>query len=152
MKPDLIDEGNQQSKVVERPGWSSLVVAASYVEDEAAIVGQGAVDLASERQEPLDIFIFVLIAVFFLEVKCIRRRRYNQIQGACRDGTEDIKGVAQISCPVTRPKVGIPLYEMRGMVGPCFGAETALCVERRKLLMGLDMRFRRHRYRHSNAR
>ena len=59
--------------MIDRLGRRPRIVAASNVQDKAAVSAQDSFNFGRKRQEPLDVVFLVLIAVFFLEVKGVWR-------------------------------------------------------------------------------
>jgi hypothetical protein len=82
IKSDLLHESDEKLKMVQRPRGSSLVVAATDIENETSIIGKYPVNLPREGQKPLDIPGFRLVPVFLFEMQRVWRRGHNQIYGS----------------------------------------------------------------------
>jgi len=58
VKVDFLDQCDQKFEMVDGPGWGASIVAASDVQDEAAVVTKNPVNFFGERNEPFDVILF----------------------------------------------------------------------------------------------
>ena len=69
MESDFFHQSNKQLEVVNGTCGCTLIVASADVQDEAAVFAEDALNLLCKRQKPLNIVVFMLIAVCFFEVQ-----------------------------------------------------------------------------------
>src|SRR6266540_6250172 len=103
IKSDFLDKRDQQLEMIERPRGTARLVAAADVEDETSVLPQDPFDLPGKRKHPLNVALLIDVAIFLLEVECVRRRRNDRIDAVVREHTQDCKRVGGICGSQIRP-------------------------------------------------
>jgi hypothetical protein len=90
VKAELFHESDHELEVVQRARGFPRIPATPDVQDETTVIGEHAVNLSRERQEPIDVVAFADVAVRLLEVEGVRRRSKDKIDRGVRQAFQQL--------------------------------------------------------------
>jgi hypothetical protein len=94
MEPNLIDESEEKSKVIQASARNAFLVSSSQVDYEAPVLPELSPDEMPIPHHPFKVFVMVEVSVFFLPLQNKRGAGHDEADARVSDMAQQFKRVA----------------------------------------------------------